>query len=620
MKTLLSVLLLISVYNLSIAQELYTSKEFKTSYNKNTRSLDGKPGKNYWQNSADYKIKAEFNPETRLLKGEETITYYNNSPDTLKRFLMKLYMNMYKSTSPRNSEITKETFIDGMKIEYLSFNGKEIKDTSSALRLDGTNLYFMNIEPITPKSKTEIKVRWSFINPVGTRIRVGTYDSLVSFIGYWYPRPAVYDDINGWDIYPYDGEHEFYNDYSNYDVEITVPDKFVVWGTGMLENAKEVLADNVYEKYKKALTSEEKVMIISNEDLQKGNYLKGNTFHYKADNVIDFAFGLSNYYVWDGVAATVEGNRKVLVNTCFDPNNKNLVETIEYAKKTILDLSNRMPAVAYPYPQITSFQGDGGMEFPMIVNDGDLQEKVWNVYVTSHEISHQYFPFYVGTNETKYGWMDEGFGYFLPYDTQIELSGMDHRIRAAKGFGMFAGREKDMPMMIPSVLSHEPELSMLIYYKPAIAYEMMIDLLGKDLFLKGMKEYIARWNGKHPTPYDFFYTFNDVAKRDLNWFWKSWFFERGYPDLGIKDVKMNGKKAIVTVEKTGVMPTPIYLKFTLEDGKTIDVYESLNIWENKNMVEVTKEIDGNVVKVEVGNPKVPDSVPTNNIFEFKGAK
>lgn len=607
----------------SFASDLKMPKEIKKAYTNKTRSYNGKPGSNYWQNFSEYNIKAKIEPKTRLLTGSEKIVYFNNSPDTLKNIVLKLYQDIYKKGAARNTELNQETVTDGVKISKLSVDGNIISlyTEDKIILHQGTNLIIKLTVPLPPNSKNEIDIDWNFVIPKGTDIRMGTYGESTFFIGYWYPKVAVYDDIRGWDMISYNAEHEFYFDYSDMDVEIKVPKGFGIWATGMLENPQEVLNDIYLKRYNESLTSDKLINIVAKSDSGKEVYKHQNgftTFKYSAKNISDFAFGMSDFYLWDGTSIELEKGKRVACFSTYNPESDFFSKAAEMAKRSIEFYSEKMPGVIYPYPQITVFNGDGGMEFPMIVNDGQFSNTINDVYVTTHEIAHMYFPFYVGTNETRYGWMDEGMAYFLPWDLQIELSEFDHRTRAAVGFSKWAGNEMDIPMILPSILSHDPHLSMMSYYKPALAYEMLKSALGEDLFLKCLNEFITRWNGKHPTPWDFFYTFENVANKDLSWFWNPWFFESHIPDLAVKDVKMNNNNAKILIENVGNLPVPIELTLTLEDGTQTKLAASTSIWEKgEKEVWLDVEVKEKVKSVEMLNKNIPDADAGNNKLEVK---
>jgi hypothetical protein len=615
-----AVLIFFFISTISFTSDLKMPKEIKKSYTNQTRSYDGKPGINYWQNFAEYNIKAEIEPKTRLLTGSEKIVYFNNSPDTLKNIVLKLYQDMYKKGAARNTELNPETVTDGVHISKLIADGNQLSLNvdDKIISYQGTNLIVKLASPLPPKSKITIDVDWSFIIPKGTDIRIGAYGESTFFVGYWYPKVAVYDDIRGWDMISYNAEHEFYFDYSDVNVEIKVPTGFGVWATGMLQNPGEVLNDVYLKRYNEALKSDKLINIVAKEDSGKDVYKNQNgftTFKYSATNITEFAFGMSDFYLWDGTSIELEKGKRVACFSAYNPASDFFSQAATMAKRSIEFYSKQMPGVIYPYSQITVFNGDGGMEFPMIVNDGQFSDKITDVYVTTHEIAHMYFPFYVGTNETRYGWMDEGMAYFLPWDLQIELSQYDHRTRAAVGFSKWSGNEMDIPMILPSILSRDPHLSMMSYYKPALAYEMLESALGEDLFVNCLKEFIARWNGKHPTPWDMFYTFEDVSKQDLSWFWNPWFFESHIPDLAIKDLKTESGKTKILIENVGKLPVPIELTLTLEDGAQTKLSASTSIWKNGDKeVWLDTEVKLKVKSVELLNKNIPDADASNNRF------
>lgn len=618
-----SALILIFALSVSFGSDLKKPKEIKKAYTNQTRAFDGKPGINYWQNFSEYNIKAEIDPKTRLLSGSEKIVYFNNSPDTLKIIVLKLYQDMYKKGAARNTELNPKTVTEGVKISKLIIDGNylSLNVDDKLISYQGTNLIIKLTSPLPPKSKTTVDVDWSFTIPKGTDIRIGTYGESTFFVGYWYPKVAVYDDIRGWDMISYNAEHEFYFDYSDMNVEIKVPKGFGVWATGMLQNASAVLHDTYLKRYNESLASDKLINIVAKEDSGKEIYKHQNeftTFKYAAKNISDFAFGMSDFYLWDGTSIELEPGKRVTCFSAYNPKSDFFYQAAVMAKRIIEFFSKEIPGVIYPYPQITVFNGDGGMEFPMIVNDGQFSNTINDVYVTTHEIAHMYFPFYVGTNETRYGWMDEGMAYFLPWDLQIELSEYDHRTRAAVGFSKWSGNEMDIPLVLPSILSRDPHLSMMSYYKPALAYEMLESALGEELFAKGLKEFILRWNGKHPTPWDFFYTFEDAAKKDLSWFWNPWFFETHIPDLAIKDLKTESGKAKVLIENIGNLPVPVDLTLTLEDGTQTKLTAPTSIWKNGDIeVWLDIEIKSKIESVEFLNKNIPDGDVSNNKFDAK---
>ena len=606
---------------------LYTFLEVQKAIKKGTRTFDGKPGNSYWQNRADYKINVELEPKTRKITGNETINYFNNSPDTLKKLVIMLYSDYLKKGNARNVEVDPSDLDDGVVIENLKVNGKTIdtKSEKSPAQRMGTLMELKLAEALLPKSTVTLEFSWNFILPKITQIRIGTYDSTSFFVGYWFPKISVYDDVYGCNKISYDGDHEFYNDYGNYEVTVIVPKDFIVWGTGMLQNPKELLTENFYKKYVESTTSDKIINLVTSEDISKGGITinkSKNVWKFKAENVTDFGFGTSDHYLWDAGSVVIDAkkNERVLINAAYKKESKAFVEVADLAKKTLISLSEKLPGFPYPYPQITSFNGVYGMEFPMIVNDGS-DDRAFDVFVTTHEITHQYFPFYVGTNETKNPWLDEGMATFLPLDLQVELDPtFDGNARAVKGYSKgFGGKNFDIPIMgLTENTSVDGVMKYIMYTKSATALRFLKNTMGDELFKKALIEFISRWSGKHPTPYDFFFTFNDVAKEDLGWFWKPWYFEYSYPDLAIKNVIAEGNSYKVEIENKGNLPLPIYLTFLTSEGKK-EVYEANpSVWKNGNN-EITVEMKWpeKVSKIMLGNSIIPDVNEEDNFYLFK---
>lgn len=611
---------------LSAQTSLTIPLNFLRAYEKGTRSFDGKPGINYWQNRADYKIKAQIEINQRKLIGEETIIYYNNSLDTLKQIVVKILTDIYRKGNMRDFEISPTAVNDGMELQKIIYNDIELKidGKKESPRREGTNLFIPLPSLLPPKTNTVLKFNWSIVIPNESQIRMGAYDSTSFFVAYWFPQIAVYDDIDGWDVINYTGQTETYNDFGNYDVEITVPKNFVVWATGVLQNPEEVFSENIFKKYKEAYASDEIVKIIDKSDYELGNITINKetiTYKFKAEYVPDFAFALSNHYLWDGTSLILDKNlgRRVFISAAYNPNSKDFYQVTEIARKSIESFSNHLPGFPYPYPEMTVFNGKGGMEFPMMCNNSSMPELQSTVHLTSHEISHTYFPFFMGINEKKYAWMDEGWATMLPFDFQTEnAEGYDPRSRNSLNYSEFAGTDKDLPPMVTSYQLRGASYRNASYRRPAAAYEFLREILGDNLFKKCLHQYITRWNGKHPTPYDFFFTFDNVSQQDLSWFWKPWFFENKYPDLSIVNIITKNDELEAMIKNRGGLPVPIKLFATLSDGKTQIVYESdASIWKNGDKeVKVRFKINKNeLVKIELGSAQIPDVNMKDNIWK-----
>ncbi len=600
------------------SNELHIATEIKQAYKKNTRSKDGKVSPSYWQNRSDYTIKAELNPKTRQLSGEETITYTNNSPDSLAMFVFRLYQDRYKKGANRDEEVALEDLHDGVEIKKMRIDGQEID--LSKVRRRGTNLLVRLNKYLMPKTQAKIEISWALQIPIGSDGRMGIFGENNYFVAYWFPQMAVYDDISGWDLLNYTGTTEFYNDFGNFDVQLTVPKDFLLWATGVFQNPEEILNEPFLQRYKQAQTSDKVINIVNKEEAKSGNITKNTeklSYKFKADYVTDFAFATSNNYLWDAGSVVVDNatGRRVTVGAAYKASSRDFYSVAEHGLRSVEFLSKEMPAVPFPYPNLTVFNGTGGMEFPMMVNDGESPSNADEVFVTSHEIAHTYFPFYMGINERKYAWMDEGFAQFLPMDLQVRLAPeMDTKMDNIQNYAYAAGREAEMPMMLPSHQQTGFTYGICSYYRPGTAYVLLRELLGEEVFKKTLKEYIHRWNGKHPMPYDFFYTFEDVSKQNLTWFWKPWFFEIGVPDLAIKSADASGK---IVIEKKGALPIPINLELILEDGSKEYAYESAAIWKDgKTEFTINKKTKKKIKKVLLGSIHTPDNDLNNNSMDI----
>jgi len=624
-KYLIPVLLLCTA---SFSQSIYVPLEFQAAYEEGTRSMDGKPGADYWQNKSDYKINVSLNPTAGVISGTAVITYYNNSPDILDRIVFRMYPNINKKGALKDFLFSKDEYTDGMVISSLSINKKsyDVK-TDTSIENTGTNLVVKDLS-IAPKKQTVINVSWEFKIPKENLVRMGQYDSTTFFIAYWYPQVAVYDDIDGWDMIEYTGQAEFYNDFNNYDVKITLPNSYGVWATGSLENPNEVLAPQILSRYKDAMVSNKVTGIIkANDYLLKmavfNNSAETNTWHYTAAGVSDFTFAAASNYLWDGMAA--DGlSKKVFVSAVYDPSSLEFYEVCEVAAKTVEMMSRDLPGVPFPFPKITVFNGSGGMESPMMVNQGTNKERIWMIYTTVHEVAHSYFPFYMGINERKYAWMDEGWAQMLSEYVQYELDKtIDFRARNVKRYLDYSGQFDEVPMMYPSYNIRSDMYGSHAYFRPCSAYNIMKDFMGDASFKKALQEYIKRWAGKHPTPYDFFFSFEDATDDELGWFYEPWFFKQGYPDLGIDTAYVKDNILRVQVTKEGDLPVPVALYVKMKDGTSKKAYRSASAWkpgangDEEDEIWIEVEMDKKPSGIELGNQYIPDADTTNNYWIFK---
>jgi hypothetical protein len=596
-------------------------RNIATAYQKGTRSLDGAPGQNYWQNTANYTIKVDYDPTSRHLAGTVEIDYSNNSPDTLRQIVFKLYPNLYQKGAPRAGRIEPKDVSEGVQIERLTVN-QEAQDVQK-LRQDGTNLT-LRIKPLPPRQKAKFSITYHYTLNQGSHNRTGQVDSLgAAFVAYFFPRIAVYDDVDGWNRTPYLGPQEFYNDFCRFTTEITVPKDFVVWATGDLTNAQEVLSKKHAKRLQEAEKKDKVIAIIDAKDLKEGGITAGkarNTWKFTADNVVDFAFATSSHYLWNSTSLVVDPKtkRRTRVDVAFNPTHHDFVEVIDFSRKTVEAMSYTFPKWPFPYPHITVFDGLDQMEYPMMVNDNPVETREGAIMLTDHEIFHTMFPFYMGTNETKYGWMDEGWATIGEW---LISPIIDPKIKDDYGvqpYALAAGTEADMPIMTLSTQQNGTPFFLNSYPKPAMGYLYVKQLLGDELFTKALHHYIQQWNGKHPLPWDFFNAMNAGAGRNLNWFWKRWFFDAGVPDLAIANVQQQAGQYQVTVEAKGTKPVPVELQVTYADNSTATIRREISVWEKGNTtVQVEFKADKVVKKLELKGLHIPDVNPKDNVYEMK---
>ncbi|MDO3627848.1 M1 family metallopeptidase [Mucilaginibacter sp. BT774] len=618
-KTLSGIILLWATA--SFAQtSLPVPTNIQATYNKGTRTPTGAPGKNYWQNRAAYNLTINFTPKTRVLDGIDEVEYTNNSPDTLKQIWFKLYPNLYLKGNIRAMPIKPEDITDGVRINKIEIN-QTVYDTGKLI-VNGTNMIIPN-EVVSPKQKIHFKIYYTYTLNKTSHVRTGQVDTGAFFIAYFFPRIAVYDDIDGWNTNPYRGTEEFYNDFCNFKASIIVPGNYQVWATGNLTNPNQVYTDQYIKRIQEAEKSDNVTDIITEDDLKAGNISPRNltnTWQFEADSVTDLAFAISDHYLWKASSLVVDPktNRRTRVDAVFNQNHKDYFAVINYARKTVESMSYVFPKWPYPYPHETVFDGLDQMEYPMMVNDNP-EEKVFDaITLTDHEIFHTMFPFYMGVNETKYGWMDEGWATIGEWviSPLIDPTIVDNF--AIAPYENIAGKEGDQPIMTLTnqlgTSSFEPNS----YGKPGLGYYYIRDLLGDELFTKALHHYIEQWQGKHPMPYDFFNCINTACGQNLNWFWRSWFFDRGAPDLAISKVTLQRSTYTVVITNIGGKPIPIDLTLYYGDGTTQLVHESINAWKGGNKTfTINHQSHKHINKMVLGTTYDPDINKENNGWEAK---
>jgi hypothetical protein len=604
--TLITLMLCVSL----VAQEkrFFMPKEMRQAYEKGTRSYNGKPGANYWHNTVDYTIKASIDPETRGISGESAITYTNNSPDELSAIVVRLYNDVYRKGNPRASRVDERDVDDGVTLNMVQVRGDSIDLESRSVTRNGTNLFIRLDEALKSGESIDLAINWEQFVPYTNR-RTGVADSTSFFVAYWYPQVAVYDDVFGWDTQDYSFRTEFYNNLANFDVEFTVPKSFTVWSTGVLQNPEEVFNADVLDRYNTSLTATEPMDIINGDDLKDGFEHKSGTWKFKADEVPDFAFAMSDHYDWNAASQKVDG-KDVLISSVYPTGNPQAFAAMTpNQQKTMKHFSEDIPGVPYPYPRFTTFigLGGGGMEFPMMAYNGGP-----GLGVTVHEMYHMYFPMFVRVNERRFAWMDEGWADYitsLVTNRFFQNDSSDLFTNYKGSVGGMQGQYEDMPLFSSSQFMDNTNYGYSAYSLPAFIYSMLHFHLGDEMFFKAYKEYINRWAKKSPIPYDFFYTFEDVSGQDLSWLWKPWFFEFGAPDVKIGGIK----KDKLTVLNAGNRPVPLKVEVKYTDGTDYETAMSAKTMYGKKEIVVTIPEYKKIETVSV-NASLPDLDDTDNFF------
>lgn len=595
---------------------LPVSRNIVSIYEKGTRSSSGQPGSKYWQNAGNYTINVNFNPDTRLINGTVEIEYFNNSPNTLQQIVFKLYPNLYKKGNVRMMPVKSQDITDGVHISALQVNNSALDSTK--FRIDGTNMT-VPVSPVLSGGSIRFNINYSYTLNKTSHIRTGEIEPGADFIAYFFPRIAVYDDVDGWNMEPYLGPQEFYNDFGNFNVSVSVPANYVVWATGDLTNCSDVLNDTYCRRLQQAEQQDGVVNIIDSTDLQQKNITRQNptnTWKFTANNVTDFAFAVSDHYMWKSTSLIVDpvSKRRTRVDAVFNPKHKDYYEVIDFSRKTVWAMSYVFPKWPFPYAHETVFDGLDQMEYPMMVNDNPLESRAETIELVDHEIFHTMFPFYMGVNETKYGWMDEGWATIGEWviSSIIDTSLTDDY--GVSGYENLAGTDTDAPISTLTTQMTGGSFFINSYPKPGLGYLYVKDMLGDSLFTTALHYYIQQWNGKHPIPFDFFNCMNTGSGKNLNWFWKRWFFDKGVPDLAIKKVSKQPTAYNISIENKGDKPVPVDVTITFTDGSKTSVHRSVAVWEKAKTIMVSVPVKKVVKTIMLGSTYVPDVNKKDNVW------
>lgn len=556
------------------------------------RSGSGAPGPDYWQNRASYDIHATLDTATKTLTGTERLVYTNHSPDTLRFIWMQLEQNAFRPNS-LNSFI----FPEDSRFGARGFEGGDVIDRFEQILPGGrrvalrtrANETVMKVDlstPLAPGRSATFDIAWHFLVPEHGADRMGREGALYE-LAQWYPRVNVYDDVRGWNIDPYLGQGEFYLDYGDYTMSLTVPAGYIVAGTGSLTNPREVLTAVEIARLAQAARSATPVNIVTLADIQSGAARPRRTgtltWRFAAKNVRDVAWAASPEYLWDA-----SSYRGILAQAFYRPSAIDpWKDAADQTRLSLQEYSERW--FPYPWPQMSAVEGPiSGMEYPMLVMEAHSTDKYDLFNVVTHEVGHNWFPMIVGSNERVHMWQDEGFNTFINtfsearrYPDKGDQLQRALQERSYVEQAMKAG--VDLPLEIHPDRVEPRLLGLSQYVKPSVGLQLLRqEILGPAAFDDAFRSYIERWAFKHPTPADFFRTMEDVGGRRLDWFWREWFLENVRFDQAIDTVMTTQQGNVQSVvvaygnRSRGVMP--IHARFTFSDGSVENHDYPAEVW------------------------------------------
>lgn len=586
------------------------SANFTRAVESGTRTRAGAPGPNYWQQWSSYDIAASYDPASGKLTGRETIRYENRSPDSLRVLFLQLYDNVFEPSSMKNRVVPTT---GGVEIMKLVANGTTLtpfdRQNPRGYRISGTIMQLPLGAPLRAGATATLELEWTLTVPPDGAPRGGRNDN-VSMVSYWYPQMAVYDDVNGWQLDQYMTNAEFYMGYGSYRVALTVPASHVVAATGTLANPADVLTANERRALDVASTSDTIVIVKpASTDPAAGPSGTTRTWRFTADTVRDFSWATSARWQWDATSAVV-GDRngdgradRALIQSYWLPTPGSAwSEGARYSKFSIEFLSRFL--WPYPWPQMSSVNGPdscGGMEYPMLTCINSRSDTLSLFGVVLHELGHMWFPMQVGSDEKRYSWQDEGFTSFNEANGAHEfLNGQetDYTDNRNGYLGIArSGLEVEI-MRYGDLYPNRDIYGVATYSKTATVLDMLRSVLGDETFMRGLRAYGKEWQYKHPTPLDFFNAMETAAGKDLDWFWRPWFYETWQLDQAVASVTPTANGTDIVIEDRGLVIMPATLAVTYEGGATDTLRVPVETWTSGATRAVLHAKPG-VAKVEI---------------------
>jgi len=602
------------------------------------RNSAGEPGIRYWQNKVDYQIDAALDETKNEIKASVVITYRNNSPQALSYIWLILEQNLFHPQSrgfEKNQTEGRSRYVDsrgGFRGGYHFQSVKLISagaETEADTLITDTRMQVRLAKPLAPGAELKLKMEYAYTVPEYGADRTGilnTKNGKIFSIAQWYPRLCVYDDVRGWNTDPYLGAGEFYLEFGDFNVNITASSDHVVVSSGELTNAQEILTADQLKRYNSAKESETTVVIKSKEDITNPASRSKKptlTWKFKMSNSRDFAWAASKAFIWDAARINLPSGKKLMAMSVYPAESagpKGWGRSTEFAKASIENYSKRW--FEYPFPSAVNVASNiSGMEYPGIVFCGyqDTGESLWNV--TDHELGHTYFPMLVGSNERRYGWMDEGFNQFINMMAADDFNNGEFKLAPMDGqriANALTSEQTENVLLTPDGMK-EGNISVNLYFKPAYALMLLRShIIGEKRFDYAFRKYIRDWAYKHPTPWDFFRSMENSTGEDLYWFWKGLILENYQLDQAIIDVEKTGTSGgvLITLKNLKKMAMPVEVELTTMSGKLIRKTLPVEIWQNSDTYVFRMETAESVRKVVLDPDKVyPDIHPQNNVWQ-----
>ncbi len=564
----------------AVRRDIPLTDMIRRAFAAGTRDSSGLPGPHYWQLWTDYTIAARLDTATGVVTGHEHVVVQNPSDSAMRVVVLRLDQNLFTADVPRAEAIEGLKETDGMRVTSLSVNGQAVDLNPpprmmffrrgqqpppvkmAAYNLNQTSATITLPTPVPAHGSFTLDADWHFTIPsipANQRgVRMGAWGDSLYQVAQWYPRVTVFDDLRegGWDTEPYLGPSEFYNNFGHFDVKLTLPAGWLVGATGVLQNPDAVLTPAERERLSHALDADTTLRIAGPEDFGPGKATAGAAgdslvWHFVADTVGDVAWATSDRYVWDATRATIPGKGAIPVNVFYLPGRAQQFAQAGPVVRHALQFYSGL-WMPYSFPTLTMADGpENGMEYPMFIMSG--------VGAADHETGHEWWPMTLGTNETWYPFMDEGFNQYMNI-----LSGDDQQHHAPEldGWGQLYGRtsgnEREAPLMWDANYGG-PMYGFQGYEKAPMMLSMLGGVVGDTAVWRAMSDYAKAWRFKHPSPWDYAFAMDHYLHRDLGWFWYSWLFTTDAVDGSIQSVKKARGETVVTVREDGQMPSPVVL-------------------------------------------------------------